>query len=597
MAKKQIYQEELEKHDVEMVANKIKNLKLYNNYNRILLVVPPQVPERDFDVNLALDKRYSAFPPYGLGIINRKLIENGYTSDILDLNYEVLFFLNLDKRSFYYSIWKNKLRDKVVNFKPDLVGITCMFTMTAPQMYEVADFIKDINKNLPIIVGGVHPSAAPRTVLEECKSIDFVSLYEGDSSFIDLLNFINRKDSSEKLRQIATIYEGRYYSVENRVREIDINTAPEYGRLPIDNYHFLGKIGAYYYLLSEDARASTILSNRGCRGKCIYCSVNAFYGKGVRMRDVGAVVNEMEFLKNKYNISHFMWLDDDLFYDEKRATSLFNEIIRRQLDITWDASNGVIAASITSDLIDAAYKSGCIGLHLGIESGNPEILKYIRKPSNIEHFRRAARILKNYPRIFTKGFLMVGFKGETIGQLLDTVKLALELQLDWYPIQILTAFPSTEVYESLKKEGGLQGKAFTNKFFIGSTGGQRLREAREKKEAQEFVNLLEADPKMVPSDEQIKDIWFLVDYKVNYEKILTENSLIKLKMLAKMLEDVSYRVKENPLSTLFLGVVEQKLGNNDKSQELKKLAQTYLDNSSYWQKRFEVLNLYKLFNN
>jgi radical SAM superfamily enzyme YgiQ (UPF0313 family) len=309
---------------------------------------------------------------------------------------------------------------------------------------------------------------------------------------------------------------------------------------------------------------------------------------------VRVVVDEMQFLKDRYGISHFMWLDDDLFYDENRAINLFNEIIRRQLNITWDASNGVIAASITEDLIAAAYKSGCIGLHLGIESGDPDILKSIHKPSNPDNFKRAAKILKKYPEIQTKGFLMVGFKDETIGQTLKTVELAQELQLDWYPIQILTPFPSTEVYKKLKAEGQSEVKDSDKKFFIGSTGGQRLREEEEREEAKEFLNLLEADPHMIPSGEQIKDIWFLVDYKVNYEKILTENRPIKLEMLQKFLGDVCERVKENPLSTLFLGIVEYKLGNYTKSWELKKRSQIYLNNSEYWQKRFDVLDLNKL---
>lgn len=100
---------------------------------------------------------------------------------------------------------------------------------------------------------------------------------------------------------------------------------------------------------------------------------------------------------------------------------------------------------------------------------------------------------------------------------------------------------------------------------------------------------------MVPSDEQLKDIWFLVDYKVNYEKILKEDRTIKLNMLQKMLKDICDRVTENPLSTLFLGILEQKLGNNNTSQALKVQVKKYLDKSSYWQKRFEVLNLYKYF--
>ena len=578
---------------IKIISDKIR--VLCKNCKRILLVNPTQIQEKDFDIELALQKRYSVFPPYGIGIINKKLKDNGYISDILDLNYEVISSTIQGKKTFRYDIWKDRLRENIENFKPDIVGITCMFTMTVSQMYIVADFIKNINKDLVIVVGGVHPSAAAEDVLTECKSVDFVCLYECDSSFIDFLNFINGDAPIEKLRQLDTIYNNTYYTINNRLREIDIDTIPEYGQLPIDNYHFVGKIGAYSFLLTEDIRVSTILSNRGCRGTCTYCSVNVFYGRGVRSRSVKVIVDEMELMKNKYNISHFMWLDDDLLFNEERAIELFNEIIKRQLNITWDASNGVVATSITQNVIDAAYKSGCIGLHLGIESGNPEILKAIRKPSKIEHFKMAAKILRQYPNIFTKGFLMVGFLGETIGQILDTINLAVELKLDWYPIQILTVFPSTEVQKYLVKDRTIKRKDFKDKFFIGITGGQRLREMNEKIDAKEFINILEEDKSVIPSEDEIKDIWFIIDYKVNYEKILIEDRPIKLKMLQKMLLDICNRVKENPLSTLYLGIVEQKLGNHNRSKELKNIAKMHIDNSINWQKRFEILNLYKLF--
>ena len=78
-----------------------------------------------------------------------------------------------------------------------------------------------------------------------------------------------------------------------------------------------------------------------------------------------------------------MWLDDDLLRDHTRAIGLFNEIVRRGLTITWDATNGVIAASCTDEVIDAAAKSGCIALNIGMESGNPDILRKIVKPGTV----------------------------------------------------------------------------------------------------------------------------------------------------------------------------------------------------------------------
>ena len=69
-----------------------------------------------------------------------------------------------------------------------------------------------------------------------------------------------------------------------------------------------------------------------------------------------------------------MWLDDDLLYNTKRTINLFNEMVKQNVDITWDASNGVIASSVTDEIMSAAEESGCLGVVIGMESGNPEIV-------------------------------------------------------------------------------------------------------------------------------------------------------------------------------------------------------------------------------
>lgn len=189
---------------------------------------------------------------------------------------------------------------------------------------------------------------------------------------------------------------------------------------------------------------------------------------------------------------------------------------------------------------------------------------------------------------------MVGFLNETLGQILDTIRLARELSLDWYPIQILTPFPATGVRKVLEEEGIIEANDIASRFFVGSTGGQRLREKQEKTEAKEFYNPFERTLNKIPTREELKDIWFIMDYKVNYEKILLEECSVKLKLLQKMLRDVCHRVPENPLANLYLGIVEGKLGNYSESQRLKHVAETYLEGSAFWRKRFEALDLYRL---
>ena len=92
--------------DSSNIGQKIKSI-IPKTAVRILLVAPPQVPENSFDIGMALKKRYPVFPPYGLGILKRRLHDSGYVCDILDLNYDLLFFLDQNKGAFDYSAWKD----------------------------------------------------------------------------------------------------------------------------------------------------------------------------------------------------------------------------------------------------------------------------------------------------------------------------------------------------------------------------------------------------------------------------------------------------------------------------------------------------------
>ena len=213
-----------------------------------------------------------------------------------------------------------------------------------------------------------------------------------------------------------------------------------------------GTIGAYTFLREAGTPAATVISRRGCRAACSFCSVRTVSGKGVRVRPGQTVAQEIKFLHKTYGVRHVMWLDDDLFFDIKAAITMFNEIADLDLPVTWDASNGVIAAAMTHALLEAAVASGCVGFNIGIESGNAEILRLMAKPGNLRTYMRAAELLTEFPSIFTKGFLLVGYPGENVGALSDTVDLAINMDLDWYPSQIVMPMGGTPIHQIMVEQ-------------------------------------------------------------------------------------------------------------------------------------------------
>lgn len=582
-----------------LIAEKLKAV-FPRGCKKILLIEPQQVPEEDYDIKVALDKRYPVYPPTGLAILSRVLARRGYFVDLLELNF--LFQNELQKKgdAFDYTLWRALVRERLEAFQPELVGITCMFTITHRQVVRIANFVKEACPNIPIIAGGVHTSMATSLVFKDCPAIDFIGLYEANDSFPDLVDFINGKGDEEKLTQIATMMRGEYVAIDARApkTQSSVDIIPDYHDLPIGDYspeH--GRIGTYYWLLPEGAKAATVLSNIGCRAQCTFCSVREFNGLGVVSRSVKSVVDEIQFLKETYGISHIMWLDDDLLYDPKRTLNLFNEMVRRNVNITWDASNGIIASALREETAHAMYESGCIGVSIGVESGNAQLLRSVKKPSTVKQFYRCSEILRKYPRIFTKFLLMVGFPGETIGMVLETVKLAKECGPDWSTIQPLNFIPGVELTNHAVQSGILTEREIidgTERPFVGSTGGQARREKTEQKRALEFENPFSWNPDYIPSRDQIKDVWMVMDWKINYEnKIWHEKNPVKLEMLRKLFINICDKTHHtNAMGNLYFALIEFRLGNVDEAKKRIQLAKMFAGESAYWNARFRALGLY-----
>ncbi len=579
------------------IAKKLRE-KIKFPCEKILLIHPQQVEKKDFSLDAVSRGKYSAYPPYGCGVLARNLTQREYKVEILDLNFELLFAAR--KENFDYYFWKELLKKRLKSFKPDLISISCMFSMSHEIVKEIAHEIREYDRNLPIICGGVHMSDSKKLALEDLTEIDFMGVYECDRSFPDLIDFINGKLPAESLTQIGAMIKGQYVAIEDRAmptaQEMDV--IPLYCDLPIEIYSDLGQIGNYE-ILTRNKPVSSVSTNRGCRAHCSFCTVPSLSGKGiVRLRSIQSVIEEIKTLYAR-GIRHIDWLDDDLLYDSKRIIALFQAIANLKLDLTWSATNGLIAAAIKEDVMEAMIASGCVGFNLGIESGNPQRLRDIHKPGTVEGFRKCKKITDKYPQLFIRGYLIIGFPGETVAEFLDTVNLGLELQLDWYNLQVLNPLPSTEIYESMVKQGLIENVLSTSEsaYIYGREGSKlRLREKREKLTASEFFDLFNiGKPEEIIKTEYLDDYQLLMHYKLNYEVVFRITNELKLRNKDMFFEDICKRVAPySVLDQLFYGVTRKKLGDAQVASQRAAEARKLLDESAYWQKRFDALDLYPL---
>ena len=159
-------QQVAEKRILEEADLAIKKIFGGNNIRRVLLVSPPDIPVSLFDYDTTKRGRSNKYPPYGLGVIARHLLDNGIEVKICNLNHEILkkcIHSNDISQFDFEETWKSKLAVDVDSFQPDLIGVTCLFTVTHPSLVNVCKQISNLTprwrksrEKIPLAVGGVH---------------------------------------------------------------------------------------------------------------------------------------------------------------------------------------------------------------------------------------------------------------------------------------------------------------------------------------------------------------------------------------------------------------------------------------------------------
>jgi len=570
---------------------------------RVLFVVPPEGDEAMFDYATAKRGRYWNHPAYGVGVIAGCLRKDGIEVQVLNLHHEVLKrCLKSDSAEDFdfTKTWTSVLSEELERFEPDLVGLTCMFTQTHHSTVQVAEEIKRLAPELPLSLGGVHITHCFMSreefgaIMQDYAMVDFFFFYEAELALGCFIQAVNRQTPASRICQ-AYSNTGPVkirFSGKMRPTEDDLNLVPAHDLMDVEDLSQCGAVGSFFCLKGKGVRVATVLSSRGCRGQCTYCSVRNFNGVGVRHKSIDVVIDEMLSLKAR-GIEHVMWLDDDLFFNHRRAMRLFNEMVRRNVELTWDCTNGVVAASCTEELIAAAAESGCIGLNVGIESGNPEILKSVRKPSGLNQFLRAAEVFKRFEQLNTRGFLMIGFPNETYRMILDTYNLAVEMGLDWYNITILQPLPNTPIFDVMREQGLIEEETDTReiRFNSGPFGKHRenvIKELFTSTHVDPFTTIAldEVPPKAVH-----ESIWLYMNFNLNFRRLFLLKSDRKLHQQRKYLRYITEVIApDDPFPMYFYGYLLHRLyGLTD--EVLVNRLERRLASSAYWKDMFEKFGL------
>ncbi|KMP10313.1 hypothetical protein UR09_06650 [Candidatus Nitromaritima sp. SCGC AAA799-A02] len=409
---------------------------------RVLLIFPPTTVYGD-DPSVP-----PVTQPLGIAYLAAYLEREGHQVSIVD-GRGTRDQITRSESSKLFGLSNEEILAEVDRFNPDVVGVSNMWTAYSGDPHRVAAAIKKKYPNMFIAFGGSHPSEFHELVLKD-PNVDVVVIGEGEVTFSEVLKKIEHNEPLNDIQGIAYREGDRLVKNPVRSRMTNLDTLPLPARhlLPIDRY--LEETRRHEFIMRQPS--IPMITSRGCPQRCVFCTVQAVWGRDWAGRNPSKVVDEIIHLQETYGIREVSFMDDDLGRDIPRLHALCDEIIRRKIDIRWVPPNGVAHWLLNEELLDKMKAAGCYRVTFGIESGNKEVRKFIKKKVPLEQATRMVQYA-NKIGMWTVCTFILGFPYETKETMRDSIKYAVDCGTDMAVFYLLMPHPTAEVYQTFKAEG------------------------------------------------------------------------------------------------------------------------------------------------
>jgi anaerobic magnesium-protoporphyrin IX monomethyl ester cyclase len=414
----------------------------------------------DFNRDFNKISGYALYPPVQLATIAASVLKNvdDVEIEILDLDFEIMRYFkeNEDSSLSAQDFMKKLIAEKMADFQPDVYGISSIFSSTHENLVAVANIIKGENPATQVVCGGNHATFNYKKILEECSSMDFVFLYEGDSTFLLFLEYLKGAIKFEDLRGIAWMDKATNSPIlapyEKLSEALDQLPIPKWDLVPLKEYQKYGRVSSVHSYGNKDLPSYIMQTVRGCVAACTFCSVRSFYGREVRAYSAKRVLKEIDYLYNELGITQLEIIDDDFTYNKERTIEFCNGLIKRNYNLVWNLTNGIRLGTINEEVMHAMVGAKCRSISVGVESGNDVTLAIIRKPLSIDMLHKKAELFRQFPDLYVKGNYIVGFPWENDEQMMQTFKVAEELCFDWSKFALFTPLAGTPLFQKLEDE-------------------------------------------------------------------------------------------------------------------------------------------------
>jgi len=310
----------------------------------------------------------------------------------------------------YRDVFEHLVKPAIEAEQPDVIGISIVLQQQLFSTMTFCALIKQHFPNIHVTIGGNTVTRLRDTLPQSplFASFDSAVFYEGETAFLQLVEAVGAgrslKDVPNTLYRDAS---GIHTSALTYSENMEALPPPDFEGLPLDKYFLPDKILPY-------------LATRGCYwGRCEFCDHGEGYTAGYRTKKIQQILDEIQYLRDKYRARHFHFTDES--YPPALFRKLCRGLIERDMNIVWTTHMRYEKSLLDEPVWEDAKQSGCKYLHVGYESGNERVLKLMDKATTTEVITRSLE-LSARAGIWNHAMGFFGFPGETREEALDSIQ-------------------------------------------------------------------------------------------------------------------------------------------------------------------------------
>ena len=383
----------------------------------ILLIILPYKE----DSLVPSTKRVLSFKAFPYGVLS---IATYIKNNSNDINVEIID-CNVCEGDYMSFV-----EEKLIELKPDVVGISMMFDISYRYLNKTINIIKGYSDDTIIVLGGSSATSSYDILLREQNNVDGICYYEGEVPFLRLVNskdMLELLDTDPSWITKKSIEKGMVPK-KSLVINLDEVIHLDYNLVDISKYEMSEAFSPFSFK-RDKTKQFFIITSRGCPYSCTFCMHSADKDKSIRYASVEEIIKHIELLVYEKGMGILTIYDDQLLLNKKRAKKLFKELAR--FNIRIECPNGLAVAFIDDEMAKLMSNAGMDSIYLAIESGSPRVLnKIIHKPLNLKMVKPVVEILRKYG-FWIQGYFVSGMPGETDEDRDKTVKFIKEVGLDW----------------------------------------------------------------------------------------------------------------------------------------------------------------------